>query len=48
MFGGSVGSFHSDVLNANPDTAEQKKQLVEELKRRAKGNFPIIPVINDE
>jgi len=45
MFGGSVGSFHNDVLSANPESVEQKKQLVDELKRRAKGslqtrNFP--------
>lgn len=45
MFGSSVGSIHSDLLEALPDSDEQRANLVEEVKRRAKGsiqqrNFP--------
>ena len=45
MFGSGVGSIHQDVLSANPIELEEKRQLVVEIKNRAKGsissrNFP--------
>mmetsp|Transcript_21703 Transcript_21703/g.31584 ORF Transcript_21703/g.31584 Transcript_21703/m.31584 type:complete len:395 (-) Transcript_21703:80-1264(-) len=40
MFGGAgLGSFHSDVLNAEPADEEGKIRLVEEIKNRAKGSI---------
>lgn len=43
---GLAGSYHNDVLHAEPTTLDGKTRLVEELKNRAKGcissrNFPV-------
>ena len=45
MFNSFPGALHSDVLNAVPNTNEDKRRLVDELRSRAKGsisskNFP--------
>jgi len=42
---GGLGSFHADVLGANPSDDASKRSLIEEIKGRAKssitnGNFP--------
>ena len=34
-------SVHDDVLNANPQTDQEKKALVDELKNRAKGSISV-------
>lgn len=40
MFGGGLpGSFHNDVLTAEPTDEASKGALVEELKKRAKGSL---------
>mmetsp|Transcript_7984 Transcript_7984/g.16232 ORF Transcript_7984/g.16232 Transcript_7984/m.16232 type:complete len:437 (-) Transcript_7984:72-1382(-) len=48
MFGDDTlaGSYHNDVLNAEPTSSEGKHKLVDEIKNRAKGcissrNFPV-------
>ena len=45
MFGSQIASIHSDVLSANPETNESKRDLVNEIKSRAKNvlsskNYP--------
>lgn len=45
MFGSQIGSFHSDLLDASPETNESKRHLVTEIKNRAKNvlatkNYP--------
>jgi tetratricopeptide (TPR) repeat protein len=45
MFGQSIGSFHNDVLHAQPTDDASRWQLINEIKNRAKGsigsrNFP--------
>jgi len=39
MFNSFPGSLHSDVLNAVPNTNEEKSRLVDELRSRAKGSI---------
>lgn len=39
MFGNSLGSFHQDVLNAQPVDEQGILNLVEEIKNRAKGSL---------
>lgn len=45
MFGSQIASIHSDVLSANPENNESKRDLVSEIKSRAKNvlgskNYP--------
>ena len=41
MFGGGLGSFHSDILQAHPEDEVSKRNLVEEIKNRAKGSIQV-------
>lgn len=45
MFGSQIASIHSDVLSANPENNESRRELVNEIKSRAKNvlgskNYP--------
>lgn len=39
MFGNSIGSFHQDVLNAQPTDEQSILNLINEIKNRAKGSL---------
>ncbi len=39
LFGNGLGSFHNDVLQAQPVSDEEKLTLVNEIKNRAKARY---------